>query len=472
MPATIEWEFDAPEAVDDGRLAALDTQDTQDDIREEQPTAAETDSVRAYLREIGRFPLLKKADEQALGRRMEGRDYLVAIEDAYSQAYGRAPSPERTAVDLLAEWGRLAPVYRAALAEAELGADTTLSQAVSDQRFRELLDGELDPIFHTTVMGATGLDSEEARDDIVALSIVTSILEGSLLLEMADAAGGDDPLLPPAAGLIEAFVPLRDRLAARFHDIKAEGDGARRMIIESNLRLVVSVAKRYPAHKLSLLDLVQEGNAGLMRGAEKFDYRRGFKFSTYATWWIRQAITRALANQSRMVRLPVHLAEMVGRVRRVTAQFASVNGREPTAAEIARILGEERPGEAESLTAERIEDILRASRGPISLELGVGETGETSLGELLPDENAARPIDVAVAGSVRDEVDDALGMLDRREQLVLRMRFGLDDDKPKTLRDIGDVLDVSRERVRQIEKAALEKLRTSERGIHLMGLLN
>lgn len=457
---------DAEILIEDG-AAMNEDNDPDAGYRRGDPVA---DPVRTYLTEIGRYPLLTKRDEQALGRRMEARNHLLAIEQDYREAYGHAPSPERTAVELLNQWAELLPIYRAALREAGIDAGTPPAEAVADERLRALIDTEIDEPLHALVQSVTGLAEDDARDAIVRLSTVTRLLGDGLLESMAEAVDVDSGLLPPAPGLVEALAPVRDQLAGHFGRIKAEGDSAQQTLVESNLRLVVSVAKRYPTNRMGLLDLVQEGNAGLIRAVEKFEYRRGFKFSTYATWWIRQAISRGLANQSRMIRLPVHLADLVTRVSRVTRQFTQVNGREPTAEELASILAEQAPEKADDFTPERIAEVQRANRGQVSLETPIGETGETMLGELLSDEDSVQPADVAVATDIREQVEMALEVLNEREQTVLRLRFGLDDDNPLSLRDIGKVIAVSGERVRQIERSALQKLRESERGRRLASL--
>ncbi|MEW2620731.1 sigma-70 family RNA polymerase sigma factor [Streptomyces sp. NPDC048106] len=228
------------------------------------------------------------------------------------------------------------------------------------------------------------------------------------------------------------------------------GERAKDVFIRSNLRLVVAVARRYPRSGLPLLDLIQEGNAGLVRAVEKFDYRKGFKFSTYATWWIRQAITRSIADQSRTIRLPVHLVEELGRIRRVQREFNREHGREPEPAEIAAELGSK---------PERVTDVLDWARDPVSLNMPVDDQGETQFGDLLEDTSAVSPEQSVMTLLRSEELDGLIGRLDQRTASIIKMRYGIEDGRERTLTEVGKEHGLTRERIRQIEKHALLELK-------------
>ncbi|MGW3418727.1 sigma-70 family RNA polymerase sigma factor [Streptomyces phaeochromogenes] len=230
----------------------------------------------------------------------------------------------------------------------------------------------------------------------------------------------------------------------------ADAERAKDIFIRSNLRLVVAVARRYPRSGLPLLDLIQEGNAGLVRAVEKFDYRKGFKFSTYATWWIRQAITRSIADQSRTIRLPVHLVEELGRIRRVQREFNREHGREPEPTEIAAEL---------DTKPERVVDVLDWARDPVSLNMSVDDDGDTQFGDLLEDTSAVSPEQSVLTLLRSEELDDLIGRLDQRTASIIKMRYGIEDGRERTLTEVGKEHGLTRERIRQIEKHALLELK-------------
>ncbi len=234
----------------------------------------------------------------------------------------------------------------------------------------------------------------------------------------------------------------------------ADSERAKDIFIRSNLRLVVAVARRYPRSGLPLLDLIQEGNAGLVRAVEKFDYAKGFKFSTYATWWIRQAITRSIADQSRTIRLPVHLVEELGRIRRVQREFNREHGREPEPTEIAAELASK---------PERVIDVLDWARDPVSLNMGVDDSGDTQFGDLLEDTSAVSPEQSVLSLLRSEELDDLIGRLDQRTASIIKMRYGIDDGRERTLTEVGKEHGLTRERIRQIEKHALLELKRMAR---------
>jgi RNA polymerase primary sigma factor len=255
---------------------------------------------------------------------------------------------------------------------------------------------------------------------------------------------------------------LKPRLRLALEADVIASQAARQQLIQANLRLVVSIAKRYLGHGLALLDLIQEGNLGLMRAVEKFDHRRGNRFSTYATWWIRQAVTRALAEQSRTIRLPVHMGEAVGRVRRTAERLALRLERQPTTEEIATALGQ---------PIERIAQVLEVSRRPISLETPLDAEGERRLGDALPDEEQPAPAEMVARQLLRRDLQRALDHLSDRERLIIELRYGLSDGQRRTLEEVGRVVGMTRERARQIEAIALQRLRDLDVGRQLRDYL-
>nr|WP_246213816.1 sigma-70 family RNA polymerase sigma factor [Kitasatospora viridis] len=285
----------------------------------------------------------------------------------------------------------------------------------------------LDEIARTPLLDA----AEEVE---LSLRIEAGVYAQHLLEE----AGDDGTALPEGV--------TREELEA----IAADAERAKDVFIRSNLRLVVAVARRYPRSGLPLLDLIQEGNAGLVRAVEKFDYAKGFKFSTYATWWIRQAITRSIADQSRTIRLPVHLVEELGRIRRVQREKSKELGREAEPSEIAAEL---------DTTAERIKDVLDWARDPVSLNMAVDDEGETQFGDLVEDTGAVSPEDAVLVMLRREELDDLISRLDDRTASIIRSRYGMEDGRERTLTEVGKQHGLTRERIRQIEKHALAELK-------------
>ena len=294
------------------------------------------------------------------------------------------------------------------------------------------------------------LDEEEIELDKIDLSVPDGVsVEDPVRMYLKEI--GKVPLLSA-----EEEIELAKRME--------NGDqNAKKRLAEANLRLVVSIAKRYVGRGMLFLDLIQEGNLGLIKAVEKFDYRKGYKFSTYATWWIRQAITRSIADQARTIRIPVHMVETITKVKKVSSQLLHENGHEPTPQEIADRLG---------ITVDRVREILRISQDPVSLETPIGEEEDSHLGDFIPDEDAPAPAEAASRTLLKEQLSEILGTLTPREEKVLRLRFGLEDGRPRTLEEVGKEFDVTRERIRQIEAKALRKLRHPSRSKKLKDFLD
>ena len=273
----------------------------------------------------------------------------------------------------------------------------------------------------------------------------------------------DDPvkIYLKEIGKVPLLTPEEEiELAIRIGD---NDPAAKRRLTEANLRLVVSIAKRYVGRGMQFLDLIQEGNLGLIKAVDKFDYTKGFKFSTYATWWIRQAITRAIADQARTIRIPVHMVETINKVKKTNSQLLHKNGRDPTAEEIAEVL---------DMPVDKVREIMRVAQEPVSLETPIGEEEDSHLGDFIPDEGASEPSEAASFTLLQEQLVDVLSTLTPREEKVLKLRFGIEDGRPRTLEEVGKEFNVTRERIRQIEAKALRKLRHPSRSKKLKDFLN
>jgi RNA polymerase primary sigma factor len=409
-----------------------------------------TDPVQMYLSEIRKVSLLSNGDEQRLARQIEEANHVRKIAQQWVRDRGDEPTGGEILFSLLEQLHEERRALRSITEHLSIKT-YPLSELVINEAFRSALDGEPDQGLIDHLTSRLGCDREQAERLLVRISILTHILTPELL---APAAGKHQPPAPPENG--------NDRhLRDHFERVTEAGVRGEAEITEANLRLVVSVARKYARRGMSLLDLIQEGNIGLMRAVGRFDYRKGYKFSTYGHWWIRQAITRAISDQARTIRIPVHMMEIIHKLVHAKEKLVDELGREPTTEDIAREM---------EVTPDRVREISKVSQEPLSLETPIGED-DARLGDFVPDHQASTA-DAASRVLLKDEVRDVLRNIPDRERKVLELRFGLEDGRSRTLAEVGREFQVSRERIRQIEGKALRKLRHPSRSKRLRGYVD
>ena len=358
------------------------------------------DPVKNYLKQIGQIPLLSAEQEVELSRRIHAGAEAAHILQADRQKYG-------------------APEYI-----KKNSARFSFEEDENSRSYTEDLDDD-----------GNEKSSEDAEEKAAEEEAMEAVENG----------------------------PLTEEKRQELLKTRRDGLNARRSLSEANLRLVVSIAKKHVGHNLAFLDLIQEGNIGLIKAAEKFDCDRGFRFSTYATWWIRQAITRAIADQARTIRIPVHMVETINKVKKVSSQLLHEYGHDPSAEEIAERL---------EMPVDKVREIMRVAQEPVSLETPIGEEEDSHLGDFIPDDDAPVPAEAASQTLLKEQLADVLKTLTPREEKVLRLRFGLEDGRPRTLEEVGKEFNVTRERIRQIEAKALRKLRHPSRSKKLRDFLD
>jgi len=452
-PEVIKEEEVTPDEVTAGEL---ESEDSTLEAAEVENQEGWEDPLRLYLHEIGRVPLLTASDEKTIARKIEIGDRLDLVKKGL-QKNGICATASETYLEIIRELGKSREIMFKLEENIGLDKNTKFCQTLTDDKFRGAIDGVIDESTVLAIAEKLGLsESQSVEERLSTLSVNCALLPENVLSAIGNTVPLISiPLLVDDPEFIQKLEAQETDLGDSLNTVAKEAELAKNHLTEANLRLVVSIAKKHVGHGMSLLDLIQEGSIGLIRAVEKFNPHRGFRFSTYATWWIRQAITRAIADQARAIRVPVHMIETINKVSRTSHKLAQEYGRDPTTKEIGLEMG---------IPPEKIREAIKVAQLPTSLELPIGEETGIELGDMIEDRNIIQPIDDTTEKLLKEQVSEVLLTLTPREQKVLKLRFGLDDGRSRTLEEVASEFSVSHERIRQIEGKAIYKIRRTNRG--------